>query len=387
MNWGKMAEIEIRGSQVSLNLTINNKKLAEIFDDVELNGRVDKFTQLIEAALAARSAFLVDLETQTIKKSVESAIESLENYYEDFKVELGKNLEDLTNPETGKFSETFGEMVDSTLVEAMDPFSDDANRPLTQLRVHLDEVDRRLRDYIEPMRQKLGINSSKPPGAGDTFESVVSTILENQAGMFGDVPKRDGDSAETGTTRKIGDLRIEIPSALIGGRPVSIDFEMKTDQRFKLLDRKTKPNLANDSEILKAIDDMLSITQSDAAVFVLDDDLLEMENQVRWKVLGPKKLLIVVNRIAPSPEYLQLAYVWARWQATQALTIEKQTFDKKDFDERLTVARDGLESTGRILTKLTRSVDGINEAKSDLDTMRNAVKRAIQDIIDDLADQ
>jgi hypothetical protein len=120
---------------------------------------------------------------------------------------------------------------------------------------------------------------------------------------------------------------------------------------------------------------------------VLDDELLEMENQVRWKVLSPKKLLVVVNRIAPDPEYLQLAYVWARWQATQALTIEKQTFDKKDFDERLTVARDGLDSTSRILTKLTRSVDGINEAKSDLDTMRTAVKRAIQDIIDDLADQ
>ncbi len=381
-----MAGIEIRGSQVTLDLTINNKQLAELLDEAEASERVERLTQLIEAALAARSAFLVDLETQTIKKSVEAAIESLEAYYQDFKVDLGNSLEELTDPETGKFAETFGEMVDSSLVEAMDPFSDDANRPLTQLRSHLDEVDRRLRDYIEPMRLKLGIVSThKDSAAGEDFESLVSVIIEKQAVLFQDVTKREGDTPEKGTTRKIGDFKVVMPSALKGGRPVAIDFEMKTDKSFKLLGRQRKKDLANESLILKAIDEMLSITQSDAAVFVLDDEFLDMEHQVRWRVLGPKKLLIIVNRIAPSEEYIQLAYAWARWQATQGLVIEKQVFDKQDFEERLKVARDGLESTSRILAQLTRSVDGIEAAKTNLDSMRNAVKKAIQEILEELA--
>ena len=383
-----MGSIEIRGSQVSMDLTINNKKLADIFSDVEPSDYLEKFTQLIDAALAARSAFLVDLETQTIKKSVDSAIESLESYFEEFKRELDENLEALTDPEEGKFAETFGQLVDGSFISTLDPFSDDQNKPLTQLRAHLDEVDRKLREYIEPVRQKLGIaGATKAAGAGDTFESVVSTIVERQAILLNDAVIRAGDTAEKGTTRKIGDLKIDLTAFVKGGRTVSIDFEMKTDQSYKFLGRKTKPNLANEGEILKAVDEMLSVTQSDAAVFVLDDELLDMEHQVRWKVLGPKKLLIVVNRFAPSKEYLQLAYAWARWQATQGMFIEKQVFDKQDFDDRLQVARDGLDSTTTILTQLTRSVDGIEEAKKNLDTMRNSVKKAIQEIIDELADQ
>lgn len=383
-----MSGIEIRGSQVSIEVTIDNKQLAEIFDDSEPAERVEKFKQLIEAALAARSAFLVDLETQTIKKSVDAAIESLEEFYEEFKKDLDNQLEVLTDPEEGKFAETFGTLVETNFTEVLDPFSDDQNKPLTQLRAHLDEVDRKMREYIEPVRQKLGIGGTgKASGAGDTFESVISTIVEKQAMALNDVAIRSGDTLEKGTTRKIGDLKVELTATQKGGRPVAIDFEMKTDQSFKMLGRKTKPNLANEAEILKAIDEMLEITQSDAAVFVLDDDQLDMEHQVRWKVLGPKKLMIIVNRFTPSPDYVQLAYAWARWQATQGIVIEKQVFDKKDFEQRLTAALDGLDSTTNILKQLSRSVEGIEGAKTNLDAMRTSVKRAIQDILDDLADQ
>ena len=383
-----MSGIEIHGSQVSIDLTINNKQLAEIFDDSDSTERVEKFTQLIEAALAARSAFLVDLETQTIKKSVDSAIESLEEFYEEFKKDLDNQLEALTDPEEGKFAETFGTLVEANFTEVLDPFSDDQNKPLTQLRAHLDEVDRKLRDYIEPVRQKLGIGGGpKDTHAGDNFESVVASIIEKQAALFGDVATRSGDTTEKGSTRKIGDLKVQLVSSQRAGQPISIDFEMKTNSKFKLVTRKEKPIIANETAILEAVDEMLEETQSDAAVFILDDELLAMEHQVRWKVLGPKKLLIIVNRVTPSEEYIQLAYAWARWQSLQGLVIEKQAFDKKDFDERLKVARDGLESTTNILTQLTRSVSGIEDAKKNLDSMRNSVKRAIQEIIDELADQ
>jgi hypothetical protein len=91
--------------------------------------------------------------------------------------------------------------------------------------------------------------------------------------------------------------------------------------------------------------------------------------------------------VTPSEEYIQLAYAWARWQAMQGLVIEKQVFDKQDFDDRLKVARDGLDSTTNILTQLTRSVSGIEDAKKNLTTMKDSVKRAIQEIIEELAAQ
>jgi hypothetical protein len=330
----------------------------------------------------------VDLETQTIKKSVDSAIESLEAFYEEFKNDLETHMENLTEPEDGKFSKTFGELVDTKFKQVLDPFSDDQNKPLTQLRTHLDDVDRKLRDYIEPMRQKLGIGGGpKDSNAGDQFESVVASILEKQAGLFGDVATRSGDTSEKGSTRKIGDLKVQMVLNQRAGKPICIDFEMKTHSKFKLTNRKEKPIIANEAAILEAVDEMLSETQSDAAVFILDDELLAMQHQVRWKVLGPKKLLIIVNRVTPSEEYIQLAYAWARWQAMQGLVIEKQVFDKQDFDDRLKVARDGLDSTTNILTQLTRSVSGIEDAKKNLTTMKDSVKRAIQEIIEELAAQ
>lgn len=380
--------IEVNGSTVALNLKINNKRFAEVFADTDPQDWEEKFVQLLDAALAARAAFTVDLETQTIKKSVDEAIENLAVYFEEFKKLLGSSLEELVDPETGKFVETFETLVDSSLSDALDPFSEDLNMPLTRLRGHVDTLDSALRNYIEPMRQKLGIGGGgKDSGAGDNFESVVSIILEKQAGIMSDVAIKSGDIVEKGTTRKIGDLKIELPDHLIGGRPIAIDFEMKTDQSFKLLSRAKKPKIANESVILKSIDEMLEVTHSDAAVFILDDELLEMEHQARWKVLGPKKLLIVVNRIAPDENYIQLAYAWARWQATQSMSVEKQVFDKKDFETRLKNAITGLEDTTNILKKLGRSIDGINEARDSLGLMRDAVKKNIENILEDLASQ
>ncbi len=382
-----MESIRVNGASVTINLVIEDKKLAEFFEEFDgADEKATKFRELLDAALATRSAFLVDLETQTMKKSVDDAIENLEKYYAEFKLDLAKQLVSLADPEDGQFAKTFQELVENNFLRLLEPFDPTGSAPITRLRTHAENMDTQIRTYIEPIRQKLGIGGvKKDSGAGDNFESLVSTILEKQSGLLSDKATRVGALTETASTRRIGDLKIELAREPGVNAAKTIFFEMKTDKKFKRLDRKTAPNLANDEAIAEALAEMKEVTSCDAAVFVLDDEYLDMEHQVRWKVLEEGHLLIVVDRFSPSEDYIQLAYAWARWQATKTNSEAKNAFDFSDFESALQAARDELDEITNVHKILGRSMDGLTSAKEKLDLMRNSVKSQINGILSQLS--
>jgi len=384
-----MSSISISGTRTTINTVVDNKRLAEFFRDIpEGDARVEKFTELLDAALAARSAFLVDLETQTMKRSVDNAIDTLEEFYEQFKVDLQDQLTSLADPEDGQFAKTFKALVDTSFSDLLNPNDPAGNAPITKLRQHADSLDKSLRDYIEPLRQKLGIGGAKKDrDAGDNFESLVSSILEKQSVLLNDKASRVGAKTEVASTRKIGDLKIELDKTSRDSTSRAVLFEMKTDKDFKSLNRKTMPNLANEDAIRKALTEMMEVTLCDSAVFILDDEYLDMEHQVRWRVLGDNQLLIVVDRLAPDEDYIQLAYAWARWHATRAIEDAKEAFDFSEFEQALKAARDGLDDITNIHTILGRSIEGINESKERLNTMRTSIKSQINTVLDQLIDE
>ena len=196
---------------------------------------------------------------------------------------------------------------------------------------------------------------------------------------------REGDYREKGSARKIGDVRVELakdPNELVSR---VVYFENKTDKSFKKI-RTSGDNVADEKAILKSMVDMFTVRQCDAGVFVLDDEHLNMQNQSRWKVLDDDKLLIVVDRLNPNEDIVQLAYAWARWQASKATFDEKKLFDLKDFETQLDKLLQKVNSLSTINGAITTGVNGVLAAQEQLSTLRGVLAKEIEALLSTLDD-
>lgn len=374
--------VSIMGKSVRLDLQIDNPKLADAIEEVAEEDRGQFVGSLLEAALVARSAFVVDLETQTVKASVDAAVEAMDAYFKKFQKTLNEKIELLADPENGEFVRTFGNLVDASFTDLLDPDNPDSSAPLVKLKTHLDTLEKNLKSYLDPVRSKLGITSDrKGTEAGADFENIVSYKLESLSLLFGDEILQTGDTRIEGTTRLIGDVLAQLNVEHLPGISPRVSFEAKTDKKFKRLDRKNHPNQANDEAIKSALDEMIEVNQSKVGVFILDSDYLDMDNQVRWKQFGDNKLLIVVDRLNPSDEYLQLAYAWARWRASLGESLEHQPISIKDFEEQLNSIVKQLDFVVTIKKTLSTGIAAINKGKGQLDELSNSIKDSITGLL------
>ena len=117
---------------------------------------------------------------------------------------------------------------------------------------------------------------------------------------------------------------------------------------------------------------------SDAAILVLDSELLNLEDQPSWREYDGNKLLIIVDTFNPEPDLIRLAYLWGRWKSRSSIGSLETKIDvegiRGSFDEMNLRMKDlrnvvkshsdaigSIESAGLLLKSFRKDFKGMME--------------------------
>ena len=378
-----MERLVIDGDKIDLHLEITDAKLVKILEPLPEAERLETVKVLLEVAVMARSAFSVDLETQTIRQSVDVARKEMEDYFQKFQKELTEKMLELTRPEDGEFVKTFQSLVAKSFKDLLDPdLKEPTESPLFKLRAHVYAAAKDLEDELEPIKQKLGLTSGQNAvQRGQTFEDQIAFKLKSLIPIYQDEILGVGDFAESSSGSKKGDIlaRLNIPGQR--GYHPKIVFEVKTDQDFKLLDQKKAPNRANEPKIRKELDAQLAVHGANAAIFVLDSNLLNMEYQNSWVQFDDNKLLLVLDLINPDNKYLQLGYAWARWRASLQLEPQTHGMSLDTFESRLKGIQALVKTLSDLKRKISNSTEALNEVGESISALRKSIDEELVELL------
>jgi hypothetical protein len=378
-----MERLLIDGDRIDLHLEMTDAKLAGILEPLPEAERLETVKVLLEVAVMARSAFTVDLETQTIRQSVDVARKEMEDYFQKFQKELADKMLELTRPEDGEFVKTFQALVAKSFKDLLDPdLKEPIESPLFKLRAHVYAAAKDLEDELEPIKQKLGLTSGENAvQRGQTFEDQIVFKLKSLIPSYQDEILGVGDFAESSSGSKKGDVlaKLNIPGQR--GYHPKIVVEVKTDKDFKLLDQKKFPNRANEPKIRKELDTQLAVHGASAAIFVLDSNLLNMEYQNSWVQFDDNKLLLVLDLINPDPKYLQLAYAWARWRASLQFEPQTSGISLDTFEGRLKGIQALVKTLSDLKRKISNSTEALNEVGESISTLRKSIDEELVELL------
>jgi hypothetical protein len=383
--------IRISKSQVHIDSVINSPELADMFSEIDESERDDTLEKLLYAALAARRAISTDLETATIEKSVSRAVSKLNEHFLEVQNEISQQIEILTDPEKGKVQELLNTVLTSGFESLLDP--SDEKTPLGRLNTEIESQLKSLGNLFVPINQKLGIKlagtESDTNTKGNDFENLVVSKFEEYGQLFHDTIVRTGDSIETGTRSKKGDLVVKLLNSSSRLEETKFVVEAKTAQGFKLLNRLKSPNLANEKEILGNIREIAKFRGAQVGIFILDEEHLNMEQQLRWKFLDDNFLLLVLDTFTPQSDYIQLAYVWARWrlnildtESRSEIAVKQQTMDTKVFLELLNDLISDLNTKVGLEQAFSNARSGLEAARTAALERNSKLQEKVQRLLD-----
>jgi hypothetical protein len=357
--------ISITKNSLKIDVTITSPSLSAFFNELAEDEREKMLEQLLEAALTVRNSLTLDMETQTIKKSVDEAKSKLEEHFEAIKEAIAEHVTDMTDPEKGVFRTLFDEAAKTEFENALD--SNTEGTPIYNLKESiLEQIGEMSRD-IELVMLKLRIKGLGVDARqrGTDFEKSVLDLFDEIAAKFLDTPIRTGDSHDAGSTSKKGDGAIVVQDLSSEFEESRIAIEVKTDKQFKKLTGKDPSRLTHDEKIRIELKEAMRNRKAKVGIFVLDDQDLDMQSQVRWKVLGKNQLVIILDSTSPDLNFVELAYAWARWQLakeskdnTPLEGVNLRVFDPSFVEEELNSLVAELDSS----RDLTLSFGGLQSA-------------------------
>lgn len=389
--------ISIEEDEVTIeNLVIESTALAKFLSEYEDEDQEEAFKDLIRIALDVRTAFTTDLETKNITESAENVIERIDEAYTEMVKELEEQLLKLVSPKDGAVIKAFEQVTGDNLKTLLAPEFGPDPSPIARLREfiasdlkgHQDSVI----DSLDAIKTKLRITKAvrKSTADGNDFEAKVDKIIQEFARTYGDTAESTGTVAESGGSKK-GDTKITLNKDDTLGKLCTLVWEAKTDKTFKS-DRTGK---VIDDQIKRELNAVINDRGSDAAILVLDSELLNLEDQPSWREYDGNKLLIIVDTFNPEPDLIRLAYLWGRWKSRTSIEKLEPKIDvegiRGSFDEMNLRMRDlrnvvrahsdaitSIESAGSVLKKFRKDLKGMMEElalmvniKIDLDEVEN----------------
>jgi hypothetical protein len=225
---------------------------------------------------------------------------------------------------------------------------------------------------------------------GNDFEAKVDKIIQEFARTYGDTAESTGTVAESGGSKK-GDTKVTLNKDDTLGKLCTLVWEAKTEKTFKS-DRTGK---VIDDQVKKELNFVINDRGSDAAILVLDSELLNLEDQPSWREYDGNKLLIIVDTFNPEPDLIRLAYLWGRWKSRSSIGSLEPKIDvegiRGSFDEMNLRMKDlrnvvkahsdaieSIESAGLLLKSFRKDFKGMMEElalmvniKIDLDEVEN----------------
>lgn len=369
-------EIDVDNGTVTISdLEIDNYNLATYL--AQQDDPVFAFIELINTAMRIRNQFVTDLETQNIADAADQVIEEFEEKFADAIKELNNKFNDLIDPKKGAIITNLDAITKEKLTNLLTPEYDSDNianaSPIAQLRMGLlKDLKLLIANPINEIHAKLGLSGvvKKDAQAGDDFEDKVDDILQQIARTHGDTAQPVGTVAENGRAKK-GDMLVTLNTDDTRTLVCKVAWEMKTEAKFKSGKNVQSPRVIDDQVIIE-LNKVIETRGVTAAVLVLDSDGLDMSKQVTWREYGGNKLLIIVDRFAPSPDLIQLAYLWSRWRARVGLDNFTTTVDEegirdtiKQIQLKLQLITNSKKNQNLAIDLLNKSVGFLNDYRKD----------------------
>jgi len=372
--------ISIDENEVTIeNLVIDSSALAKFLSDYEEDDYDDAFKELVRIALEVRTAFTTDLETKNITESAENVIDRIDEAYTEMVEELERQLLELVNPKDGAVIKAFEQVPGESLKALLAPEPGPDPSPIARLRAfiaadlkgHQDSVT----ESLDAIKTKLRIvkTTKKSSLDGNDFEAKVDKIIQEFARTYGDAAESTGTVAESGGSKK-GDTKVTLNKDDTLGKLCTLVWEAKTEKTFKS-DRTGK---VIDDQVKKELNSVINDRGSDAAILVLDSELLNLEDQPSWREYDGNKLLIIVDTFNPEPDLIRLAYLWGRWKSRSSIGSLETKIDvegiRGSFDEMNLRMKDlrnvvkshsdaigSIESAGLLLKSFRKDFKGMME--------------------------
>jgi len=379
------AEIEINGDEVTINsLLVDSSDLVAYLEDYEADDHGDAISGLIEIALEMRTRFNTTLETQNIKESADSVIESIKQAYEQMIKDLNEKLAEIVDPEKGPVIKALDKATGDNLKNLLAPeaLGDSLDpSPIARLRTlisaDLSAHQKKVDESLESIKTKLRINQRdrKTAADGTDFEVKVDKIIQDYAHIFGDLAEPRGAIAETGGSKK-GDTKVTLNKDDTKGKICTLLWEAKTDKGFK----SKATGRVIDDQAKKELNTVITDRSADAAILVLDSEGIDMDAQPPWKEYDGNKLLVIVDTFAPESDLIRLAYLWGRWKSRSSIeNLETQI----DFDG-IRGSFDAMQLRLKDLRNVKRShndaIKSIESAGSLLKNFRDEIKDMMEEL-------
>ncbi|HVA08442.1 MAG TPA: hypothetical protein VNG12_17035 [Acidimicrobiales bacterium] len=190
---------------------------------------------------------------------------------------------------------------------------------------------------------------------GFSFEDEVHRILGNLATRHGDLAEHVGKvSGSTGALT--GDEVVTLNLEDTGGRRAAVVFEAKRRKR-KLSMREAMDELdaamANREAVVAV------------AVFATPDNA---PASVPFTPYG-NKAIVVIDPEIPEDRVLELAYMWARWEARKALTVDAEAIDHAAVEMAFGTVQRALNRATTVRRCHSTVLNNIGQAKREVDEL------------------
>ncbi len=188
---------------------------------------------------------------------------------------------------------------------------------------------------------------------GQTFEEDLHPVIAELAARHGDLAEHVGaQSGSAGTKR--GDEVVHINEADTGGRSCAIVFEAK--------DRKLGMR-----KIMDELDEAIENRAAACAVAVFAHPA-QSPTAVPFTYSGNKGI-VVLDSDTPSAQALELAYMWARWEARKALAADVDALDVARIEAAICDAHRALARVSTVRRCHTTAKKQIDQAAAEVDAL------------------
>jgi len=390
--------IEVGDNKVVISgVTIENQDLAtylSTFDSAE--NKTWAFIDLVNFALYVKKLAGSTLETETVKKAAEMAVQKL-NGVTDIATQkldgtvasvmqtIKTSTDQLINPETGviatklkEITELINEDSNDSLKALLSP--QDAQTPLGQLltslttalnthvtgiKTDIGRVNELLSSHIGAQEKKKELYANSREKGGD-LEEILDVIIQREAAVHADDARYTGDTASP-SGDNVGDEVVTLNGAVTGNAEVNIVWEAKTDKTYKdAKGRLKRDKVAN--ELNAAMDNREAI----CGIFVSDARGLDLEVQPIWQEFEGNKLAIVIDTDNPDERLVRMAYLWARSYAIRSTAPEDIEFDT--------------EAIERVINNLEREFSTLKQLKDAHTPIRKNIEKA-EKFVEDFEEQ
>jgi hypothetical protein len=199
---------------------------------------------------------------------------------------------------------------------------------------------------------------------GLRFEDQLHLIISALATRHGDLAEHVGrQNGSAGTLR--GDEVVTLNEADTGGRSAAIVFEAKNR---KLGMRK----------IMEELDEAMQNRSAAAAVAVFAEPA-QSPTAMPFTYFADKAI-VVLDPDTPNAQVLELAYMWARWEARKALALDGSAIDVDRVEAIMSDARRGLTRISTIRRCHSTAKKQIDQASGEVDALISDVDGALCDL-------